>query len=139
MHAHTTVLQPCWILSGMTQVNWHQKGKTRKVKAIWIYWNKRQWWQWHQLGHMQTCTLTQTNNHDSIHHSVFLQARCPSCCPTNSVKALKAKLKYIYILRNKIILILETLKTVNKNNEARYVTKKAVSTQITNETVQRMM
>jgi len=25
------------------------------------------------------------------YHSVFLQARCPSCCPTNSVKALKAK------------------------------------------------
>ena len=24
------------------------------------------------------------------HHSVFLQAGCPSCCPTNSVKALKA-------------------------------------------------
>jgi len=23
------------------------------------------------------------------HHSVFLQARCPSCCPTNSVRALK--------------------------------------------------
>ena len=25
------------------------------------------------------------------HHSVFLQAGCPSCCPTNSVNALKAK------------------------------------------------
>jgi len=25
------------------------------------------------------------------HHSVFLQARCPSCHPTNSVKALKAQ------------------------------------------------
>jgi len=24
------------------------------------------------------------------HHSVFLKAACPSCCPTNSVKALKA-------------------------------------------------
>jgi len=24
------------------------------------------------------------------HHSVFLQARCPSCRPTNSIKALKA-------------------------------------------------
>ena len=23
------------------------------------------------------------------HHSIFLQAGCPSCCPTNSVKALK--------------------------------------------------
>jgi len=25
-----------------------------------------------------------------LHHSVFLQAGCLSCCPTNSVKALKA-------------------------------------------------
>jgi len=22
-------------------VSWHQKGKTRKVKPIWIYWSKR--------------------------------------------------------------------------------------------------
>ena len=29
------------------------------------------------------------------HHSVFLQAGCPSCHPTNSVKALKAPLKWI--------------------------------------------
>ena len=27
------------------------------------------------------------------HHSVFLQARCPSCRPTSSVKALKASLR----------------------------------------------
>jgi len=30
-------------------------------------------------------------NHPAWHHSIrFLQARCPSCHPTNSVKALKA-------------------------------------------------
>jgi len=29
----------------------------------------------------------------AAHHSVFLQAGCPSCCPTNTVKALKAKLR----------------------------------------------
>jgi len=45
-------------------------------------------WQWHQLGHMQVCTSLQTDNH-APHHSVFLQARCPSCRPTNNVKALK--------------------------------------------------
>jgi len=29
-------------------------------------------WQWHQLDHMQTvCTLLQTDNHTSIHHSIF--------------------------------------------------------------------
>jgi len=47
-------------------------------------------WQRHQLGYMQICTLTQTHNHASIPPLSFLQAGCPSCQPTNSVKALKA-------------------------------------------------
>jgi len=47
-------------------------------------------WQWHQLGHMQVCTLLQTDNHTGIPPPSFLQAGCPSCCPTDSVKALKA-------------------------------------------------
>jgi len=46
-------------------------------------------WQWHQLGHMQVCTLLQTIT-PAPHHSCFLQAGCPSCHPTNSIKALKA-------------------------------------------------
>ena len=28
-------------------------------------------WQWHQLGHMQVCTLLQTDNHAIPHPSVF--------------------------------------------------------------------
>jgi len=47
-------------------------------------------WQWHQLGHMQLCTSLQTDNHASTSLLSFLQAGCPSCRPTNSVKALKA-------------------------------------------------
>jgi len=47
-------------------------------------------WQWHQLGHMQICTTFQTDNHASTPPLSFLQAGCPSCRPTNSVKALKA-------------------------------------------------
>jgi len=47
-------------------------------------------WQWHQLGHMQVCTSLQTDNHASTPLLSFLQAGCPSCHPTNSVKALKA-------------------------------------------------
>jgi len=47
-------------------------------------------WQWQQLGHMQVCTLPQTDNHASTPPLSFLQAGCPSCHPTNSVKALKA-------------------------------------------------
>jgi len=48
-------------------------------------------WQWHQLGYMQICTLLQTDNHTSTPNTLFLQAGCPSCRPTNSVKALKAQ------------------------------------------------
>jgi len=39
--------------------------------------------QWHQLGHMQVCTSLWTENHASTLSLSFLQARCPSCCPTN--------------------------------------------------------
>ena len=73
-------------LSGTTQVSRYQKGKTDLdfTEA------RDSEWQWHQLGRMQVCTSLQTDNHASTHHSVFLQAGCPSCRPTNSVKALKA-------------------------------------------------
>jgi len=47
-------------------------------------------WQWHQLGHMQVCTSLQTDNPASTSPLSFLQAGCPSCRATNSVKALKA-------------------------------------------------
>jgi len=47
-------------------------------------------WQLHQLGHMQVCTSLQIDNHASTPPLRFLQARCPSCHPANSVKALKA-------------------------------------------------
>ena len=73
-------------VSGTTQVNWYQKGKTNLdfTEA------RDSEWQWHQLGHMQVCTLLQTDNHASTPPLKFLHAGCPSCHPTNSVKALKA-------------------------------------------------
>jgi len=46
-------------------------------------------WQWHQLGHMQICPSLQTDNHASTPPLSFLQAGCPSCRPTNNIKALK--------------------------------------------------
>jgi len=46
--------------------------------------------QWQQLGHMQVCTSLQADNHASTPPLSFLQAKCPSCRPTNSIKALKA-------------------------------------------------
>ena len=48
--------------------------------------------QWHQLGHTQVSTSLQidADSHASTPPLSFLQAGCPSCRPTNSVKALKA-------------------------------------------------
>ena len=57
-------------------------------------------WQWHQLGHMQVCTSFQTDNLASTPPLSFLQARCPSCRPTNSVKALKAHRGRLYVFVN---------------------------------------
>jgi len=37
------------------------------------------------------CTLIQADNHASTLSLNFLQAGCSTWCPTNSVKALKAK------------------------------------------------
>ena len=72
--------------SGTTQVSRYQKGKTNLEFTE----ARDSEWQWHQLGHMQVCTLLQTDNHASTPALCFLQAGCPSCRPTNSVKALKA-------------------------------------------------
>ena len=72
--------------SGTSQVSRYQKGKTNLdfTEA------RDSEWQWHQLGHMQVCTWLQTDNHTSTRPLSFLQAGCPSCRPTNSIKALKA-------------------------------------------------
>jgi len=73
-------------LSGTTQVSRYKKGETNLdfTEA------RDSEWQWHQLGYMQVCTSLQTDNHASTRPLSFLQAGCHSCCPTNSVKALKA-------------------------------------------------
>jgi len=57
-------------------------------------------WQWHQLGYMQVCTSLQTDNHASTSTLSFLHAGCPSCRPTNSVKALKARRIYTHPTEN---------------------------------------
>ena len=63
---------------------------TRKVKTNLDFTEARDSeWQWHQLNHMQVCTSLQTDNHTSTPPLSFLQAGCPSCRPTNSIKALK--------------------------------------------------
>jgi len=75
-------------LSGTTQVSQYQKGKTNLdfTEA------RDSGWQWHQLGYNASLHLAQDrqpHQHPTT-HLCFLQAGCPSCRPTNSVKALKA-------------------------------------------------
>ena len=73
-----------------TWVNWYQKVQTN-LDITEARDSERQW---HQLGHMQVCTLLQTDNQTST-PPLCLQARCPSCRPTNSVKALKGRIRQI--------------------------------------------
>jgi len=76
--------------SGTTQVSRYEKGKANLdfTEA------RDNEWHWHQLGHMQVFTLLQTDNHTSSPPLCFLQVGCPSCHPTNSVKALKETLPF---------------------------------------------
>jgi len=57
-HTHTPLTA---LFSGTTQVSRYQKGKTNLDFSE----ARNSEWQWHQLGHMQVCTLLQTDNHTS--------------------------------------------------------------------------
>ena len=70
---------------------------TRKVKPIWILLKQEtvsgsgiSW------AICKSAPCSRQIAMPAPHHSVFLQAGCPSCRPTNSVKALKAKLWTYY-------------------------------------------
>jgi len=82
-HTHTRLTAR---VSGTTQLSRYQKGKTNLdfTEA------RDSGWQWHLLGRMQVCISLQIDNHASTPPFIFLQAECPSCRPTNSVKVLKA-------------------------------------------------
>jgi len=65
-------------------VSWYQKGKTNlDFTEV-----RDSQWQWHQLG--KSAPRSREITTPAPHHSVVLQAGCPSCHPTNSVKALGA-------------------------------------------------
>jgi len=93
-HTHTHTHPFNGSFSGTSQVSRYQKGKTNLdfTEA------RDSEWQWHQLGHMQVCISFQTDNHASTPSTPplsFLQVGCPSCRPTNSVKALNAILSAV--------------------------------------------
>jgi len=83
-----TTLQPFnGLFSRTTWVSRYQKGKTN----LDFTGARNSEWQWHQLDHMQVCTSLQTDNHASTPPLSFLQAGCPSCRPTNSVRKTKTE------------------------------------------------
>ena len=78
-HTHTHMFNGPF--SGTTQVSRYQKDKTN------LDFNgaRDSEWQWRQLGHMQVCTLLQTDNHASTPPFSFLQADAlPAAQPTVS-------------------------------------------------------
>ena len=91
-HTHNPFNGP---FSRTTRVSWYQKGKTNLdfTEA------RDSEWQWHRLDHMQVCISLQPEDHASTPPLSFLQAGCPSCHPTNSVKALKAH----FLTRSKVL------------------------------------
>ena len=55
-----------------------------------LYWSKRQWVAVASAGPYASLHLQIDNHASTPPLSSLLQAGCPSCCPTNSVKALAA-------------------------------------------------
>jgi len=63
---------------------------------------------------MQVCTSLQTDNHASTPPLSFLQAGCPSCHPTNSVKALKALTENKFNVPDEIMAVINKIIYPNK-------------------------
>jgi len=90
-HTHTRLTALCPELP--------RSAGTRKVKPIWILLKQEtvsgtgiSW---------AVCKSATSPRHittPALHHSVFLQARCPSCRPTNSVKAMKEEVQVWHIV-----------------------------------------
>jgi len=73
-------------MSGTNRVSRYQKGKTNLdfIEAETVSGRGNSWG--------ISCTSLQTDNHASTPPLCLLQAECPSCNPTNRIKALKAAL-----------------------------------------------
>ena len=86
-------------LSGTTRVSRYQKGKT----SLDFTEARDSEWQWHQLGHMQVCTLLQTNNHASTPPLSFFTGRMPFLPPNQQHQStdptvIKAKIDVLWCL-----------------------------------------
>jgi len=118
-HTHTHTHPFNGPFSWTTRVSRYQKGKTNLDSTE----ARDSEWQWHQLDHMQVCNSLQTDNHASTPPLSFLQAGCPSCRPTNSVKALKTNKAYSSDITVANISPSSTHKLAAKTSWHRYGTK----------------
>jgi len=61
-----------------------------------VYWSKGWWRLWWQLDYWsyKSCKAPVKSSSSTNQHPVFLQAGCPSCRPTNSVKAVNGKISH---------------------------------------------
>jgi len=68
-------------------------------------------WQWHQLGHMQVCTLLQTDNHASTPPLKFFTGRMPFLLPNQQRQSTEGQIVIIIVPRVIIthVLIIVTL------------------------------
>ena len=71
-----------------TQVSQYQKGKT----SLDFTEARNNEWQWHPLGHMQVCTLLQTDNHASTHPLSFLLAGYQILPPNQQLQCTEGKM-----------------------------------------------
>ena len=82
MHTYTHTHNP---LSGTTRVSRYQKGKT------YLDFTEARDSEWHQLGHMQICTLLQTDNHASTPPLSFFTGRMPFLPPNQQDQRTEGK------------------------------------------------
>ena len=88
-HTHKHTLNGTF--SGSIEVSRYQEGET----DLDFTQARDSEWEWHQMSYI--CKFAPSYRQITMpapHYSVFLQARCPFCCPTNRVKALKAYCRY---------------------------------------------
>jgi len=74
--------------SGTTQLSRYQKGETNLDFAE----ARDSEWQWHQLGHMQVCTLLQTDNHASTPPLSFFTGQMPFLPPNQQRQSTEGKI-----------------------------------------------
>jgi len=98
--------------SGSTQVSRYQKGKTN----LDFTGATDSEWQWHQLGHMQVCTLLQTDNHASTPPLKFFTGPMPFLPPNQQRQSTEGNQDETAYQQKNFIKYLSLSKQMGMNN-----------------------